>query len=308
MDAEPGIVLGGNRFGKAEVRLVRLDRTPGQIAMPTDLSISSHLSGGLGPVHLVGDNAGVLTTDAQKNTMYAFARDAPIASTVDFGLRLARHFVDTVDTVERAQIDIEAYPWTRMSVGGQPAPHSFVRGGGPTELSKVTVEHGRAWVTAGITDLVVMNATDSEFNGFLKDGYTTLEETDDRILATAVSAQWRYADFAVDDYEPGAGPVDWEKSAAECLRLMLEAFADTYSRSLQQTLYTMGTRVLTNRPEVLEIRFSMPNKHHFVVDLSRFGRDNPDIVFYAADRPYGLIEGTVLREGAPEPGPAWATW
>lgn len=304
-----GIVLGGNRFGKAEVRLVRIDRSAspaGSIALPTDLNITSHLSGDLAAVHLEGDNAGVLTTDAQKNTMYAFARDAPIASAAEFGIRLAKHFVESVPGVHRAQIEISAYPWTRISVDGSGAPHSFQRAGGPTAITEVTYEAGRAWVVAGLEDLVVMNATGSEFKGFLKDGYTTLPETDERILATAVSARWRYASFDVG--EASGPPVDWEKSAAECQRLLLETFASTYSRSLQQTLYAMGTSVLRERPEVLEIRLSMPNKHHYLVDLSAFERDNPDIVYYAGDRPYGLIEGTVTRENAPDPGPAWATW
>jgi urate oxidase len=301
-----GIVLGGNRFGKAEVRLVRIDRSEGSIALPTDLNISSHLSGDLTAVHLEGDNAGVLTTDAQKNTMYAFARDAPITSTTDFALRLARHFVESVPGVHRAQIEITAFPWSRLSVDGSAAPHSFQRTGGSTGFTSVTYESGRAWVVAGLEDLVLMNATGSEFKGFLKDGYTTLAETDERILATAVSARWRYADFAVDD--PASSPVDWEKSAAECQRLMLETFASTYTKSLQQMLYAMGSTVLRERPEVMEVRLSMPNKHHFLVDLTTFGRDNPDVVYFAADRPYGLIQGTVTREDAPAPGLAWATW
>jgi urate oxidase len=303
-DDSGGIVLGGNRFGKAEVRLVRIDRAEGSVGLPTDLNITSHLSGDLSAVHLEGDNAGVLTTDAQKNTMYAFARDAPIGSTVDFALRLAKHFVETVEGVHRAQIEISAYPWSRLSVAGAPAPHSFQRAGGPTAVTEVTYEAGRAWVVLGLEDLVVMNATGSEFNGFLREDYTTLPETDERILATAVSARWRYADF---DVASGAG-VDWVKSAAETQRLMLETFAATYSKSLQQTLYSMGRRVLTELPEVMEIRMSMPNKHHFLSDLTPFGRDNPDVVYYAADRPYGLIEGTVVREDAPDPGLAWTTW
>ncbi len=305
-----GIVLGGDRFGKAEVRLVRIDRPPAgsatPIALPTDLTITSHLSGDLSAVHLAGDNAGVLTNDAQKNTVYAFARDAPIGSVPDFALRLARHFVETVESVQRAQIEVSAYAWSRLTTGGTPAPHSFQRAGGPTAITEVTYEAGRAWVVAGLEDLIVMNATDSEFSGFLTDGYTTLAETDERILATAVSARWRYADFDAADGAPS--PVDWEKSAAECQRLLLEAFADTYSLSLQQTLYAMGTRVLEQRPEVMEVRLSMPNKHHFLVDLTPFGRDNPNVIYYAADRPYGLIEGTVTRADAPAAGPAWETW
>jgi urate oxidase len=300
------LILGGNRFGKAEVRLVRIDRSQPRFALPVDLTITSHLSGDLDAVHLEGDNEGVLTTDAQKNTMYAFARDAPIQSAADFGLRLARHFVETVQSVSRAQIEILRHPWQRITVDGTPAAHSFTRAGGATLVTNVTYEAGRAWVVSGLQDLVVMNATGSQFKGYLKDPYTTLEETDDRILATEVRALWRYPDVESVELEPS--PVDWEKSAEECQRLLLDAFAGTYSKSLQQTLYAMGARVLKERPEVAEIRLSMPNKHHYLVDLSRFKRDNPGLVFIAGDRPYGLIEGTVTRAGAPPPGPAWSTW
>jgi urate oxidase len=79
----------------------------------------------------------------------------------------------------------------------------------------------------------------------------------------------------------------------------VEAFAATHSLSLQQTLYAMGEAVLAARPEVCEVRLSLPNKHHFLVDLGPFGLDNPGEVFFVADRPYGLIEGAVQRTGAP---------
>jgi urate oxidase len=159
----------------------------------------------------------------------------------------------------------------------------------------VTIDGDRSWVVSGLRDLVVLKSTGSEFHGFPRDEYTTLPETDDRILATAVTAQWRYQ----------GGNVDWRTSFAEIRRILLETFATKHSLSLQQTLYAMGRAVLEARTEVAEIRLTMPNKHHFVVDLSPFGLSNDNEVFHAADRPYGLIEGTVLREEAEDPGPAW---
>jgi urate oxidase len=156
-------------------------------------------------------------------------------------------------------------------------------------------EEGRAWVVSGLGDLVVLKSTGSEFTGYIKDRYTTLKETTDRILATAVTAQWRH----------GTLDVDWAKSFTDTRQLMLEAFATTHSLSLQQSLYAMATAAITTRPEVVEVRMSMPNKHHFVVDLSPFGLANDNEVFHADDRPYGLIEAVVVEEGAPAPGPAW---
>jgi urate oxidase len=283
------IRLGDNQYGKAETRLVRVDRKDDRHEI-TDLNVSTALSGDLAATHLTGDNAGVLPTDTQKNTVYAFARDG-VGEIEAFGLRLARHFVDSTPTIHRARVRIEQYTWSRIG----DRHHSFVRAAG-TRTTTVTYDGTAATVVSGVDDLVVMNTTGSEFHGFHKDRYTTLPEADDRILATAVSAQWRHA---------SAESVDWGKSHREASRHLVDAFADTYSLSLQQTLHAMGEQVLRHRDELVEVRLSLPNKHHFLVDLSPFELDNPGEVFFAADRPYGLIEGTVVRDGAPDPGLAW---
>ncbi|MGH3468528.1 MAG: factor-independent urate hydroxylase [Thermocrispum sp.] len=288
------IQLGPNQYGKAETHVVRVSRD-GDVHEITDLTVSTALSGDLADTHLTGDNAKVLPTDTQKNTVFAFAADHGVGEIEEFGLRLARHFVSSQEPIHRARITIEQHTWERIEVGGTPAPHSFQRSGVETRTATVTYDGAQAWVVSGLKDLVVLNSTDSEFWGYPRDRYTTLPETHDRILATAVNAQWRHA----------SAEADWGKSYAEARRHLVEAFAQTHSLSLQQTLYAMGQRVLEHRPEVAEVRLFLPNKHHFPVDLSPFDLTNQGEVFYAADRPYGLIEGTVLRSDAPEPGLAW---
>jgi urate oxidase len=287
------IVLGANRYGKAEVRLVRVRRDSERHEI-TDLEVAVALAGDLADTHRSGDNATVLPTDSQKNTVYAFARDG-IGDIEEFGLRLARHFVASQPSIHRARVDIREYGWERLHVDGEPAPHSFARGGREVRTAAVTCDGEHSFVVSGLRDLVLMNTTDSEFWGYLKDRYTTLPETTDRILATAVDARWRH----------GGTETAWGKSYQECRRHLVEAFAGTHSRSLQQTLYAMGHRMLVNRPEIAEVRLALPNRHHFLVDLSPFGLDNPGEVFHAADRPYGLIEGTVTREGTPPAPLAW---
>jgi urate oxidase len=145
---------------------------------------------------------------------------------------------------------------------------------------------------SGVSGLVLLNTTGSEFRGYPKDAYTTLPEATDRILATEVNARWRYATVDGRDY-------------AAARAALIDAFTGRYSRSLQQTLYAMGTAVLDKCPDVAEVRLSLPNKHHLLVDLAPFGLDNPNEVFVATDRPYGLIEGTATRDGAPPAGLAW---
>ncbi|MFI7634762.1 factor-independent urate hydroxylase [Nonomuraea sp. NPDC049400] len=281
--------LGPNRYGKAETRLVRVVRD-GPVHHVKDLNVSTSLSGDMEAVHLTGDNAAVLPTDTQKNTVYALAREHGVGQIEEFALVLARHFTESQPTIHHARVEIDEYAWSREG------PHSFVREGG--EVRTCVVHHdrdGRATVVSGLKDLVVMNTTGSEFHGYIVDEYTTLQPATDRVLATAVAARWRHT---------GDTPA-YGKSYEQVRRSLLEAFAGTHSLSLQQTLYAMGERALTACPEICEIRLALPNKHHFLVDLSPFGLDNENEVFYAADRPYGLIEGSVLREDAPDAGFAW---
>ncbi|MFD6065729.1 factor-independent urate hydroxylase [Amycolatopsis lurida] len=286
------ITLGPNQYGKAEVRLVTVQRE-GSVHHLKDLTVSTSLRGDLAATHLTGDNADVVATDTQKNTVYAFAKEAPVGEIEDFALRLGRHFVGSFEHITGARILIDEHGWNRISGHD----HAFSQAGSEKRTTAVTVQGDQAWVVSGLDDLVVLKSTGSEFHGFPRDEYTTLAETNDRILATAVTARWRYQ---------GDG-IDWATSHAEVRRILLETFADKHSLSLQQTLYAMGEAVLKEREEVAELRLSLPNKHHFLVDLSPFGLKNDNEVFYAADRPYGLIEGVVLRDDAEDAGLAWHT-
>ncbi|MBW4716670.1 factor-independent urate hydroxylase [Saccharothrix obliqua] len=285
-----GIVLGPNQYGKAEIRLVTVTRD-GPVHTIRDLTVTTSLRGDLADAHLNGDNADVLPTDTQKNTAYAFAKEAPVGEIEDFALRLARHFVITQQAITRARVLVEEHSWQRINGHD----HAFVRGSGERRTATATVDGDRSRVVSGLTDLVVLKSAGSEFHGFPRDGYTTLAETDDRVLATSVTARWRHQ---------GPG-VDWTASFTRVRAALLRTFADRRSLSLQQTLYEMGRAAVETGPEIAEIRMSMPNKHHFAVDLSPFGLENHNEVFHAVDRPYGLIEGTVLRDDAEEPGAAW---
>ena len=281
------IELGDNRYGKAETRVVRIDRDSPEHRI-TDLNVTTHLSGDLEDTHLTGDNAKVLPTDTQKNTVYAFARDG-IGEIEAYALRLAQHFVDTQGPIHRARVAIEQSAWERLG------DHSFRRSDPATRTVVVTYDGTNAHVVSGIQGLTVLNSTDSEFWGFPRDEYTTLQETQDRILATEVNAHWRHATHAED----------WKASYEQARQALLDAFTSTYSYSLQQTLYAMGHRVLERQPSLAEIRLSLPNKHHFIVDLEPFGLTNPGEVFHADDRPYGLIQGTVRRDDVPSAEDAW---
>lgn len=281
-----GIVLGPNRYGKAESRVVRIVRDTPRHEI-RDLNVSSALRGEFTAAHVDGDQSQVLPTDTQKNTAFAFAKRHGVASPEDYAIALGRRLLEATPAATGAEIVVEEHAWDRITVDGAGHDHAFVRRGGEVRTTGVDVTAEQVVVTSGLRDLVVLKSTGSEFKDFLHDDYTTLADADDRILATALRATWRHA---------RADGVDWNETYEAVRALLLATFATTYSRALQETLYTMGRAVLEAHEEIAEISFVAPNKHHFLVDLAPFGLDNPGEVFIAADRPYGLIEATVVRE------------
>jgi urate oxidase len=294
------VQLGANRYGKAEVRLVHVARGAGAAGedLLRDWNISTSLSGDLAGAHLTGSNAHVLPTDSQKNKAYALAKE--LGGDVEpeaFGIELGSFFVSSQEPITRARVSIEEYGWTPIGATG----YSFARSG---DLVRTTVVHVDASagvsVVSGLKDLTVMNTTASEFWGFPKDAYTTLPETKDRILATSVNAGWRFRPSEV------AAGVDWGAAFSQAKSAILSTFAGTYTYSLQQMLYAIGGALISAVPSVCEVRLALPNKHHYIVDLTPFGLPNEREVYLAGDRPYGLIEGTVLADDAPEAGIAWS--
>jgi urate oxidase len=291
------IVLGPHQYGKAETRLVRIVRDE-PVHRIIDINVSSALRGDFAAAHLDGDQRNVLPTDTQKNSAYVWAQRIRPEPVEPYGLALARHFVDDVEPVRSARVELERYEWERITVDGRPHPHSWTRRGPEVRTAAITVEPGAVHVVQGVKDLVVLKSTGSAFQDFLVDQYTTLQPTDDRILATSLTARWRLTD-------PAAG-TDWDGLHAGVLAAMLERFADLHSLALQQTLWEMGRAALEAFPAIAEIRLVAPNKHHFLVDFGRFGLDNPGEVFHADDRPYGLIQTSAVRDDAPDAGEAWA--
>jgi urate oxidase len=294
------VQLGANRYGKAEVRVLRVARGagPGGADEIRDWNVSTSLSGDLAATHLTGDNAGVLPTDTQKNTVYAFARRLGAVEPEVLALELARHFVGRQPQISRARVTVAECGWSRIGATG----HSFARHGELTRATRVIVDESAGTsVVTGLDDLTVLNTTGSEFWGFPRDEYTTLAETADRILATQVSAWWRYRGADTDWAD-----TDWAACFAAARQAVLDAFSGTYSYSLQQTLYAIGQRVIETVPGVCEVRLALPNQHHYLADLAPFGLANEREVYVPGDRPYGLIEGTVLADDAPDTGPAWS--
>ncbi|HEV2852314.1 MAG TPA: urate oxidase [Thermoanaerobaculia bacterium] len=274
------VTLAENAYGKQAVRLVTVRRGPQQNTLK-DVTVAIRFEGDFAAAYTEGDNQGVFPTDTMKNTVYALAAEHPFDDIEDFGLALTDHFLQASPRTSAVHVDLTEHLWEPI---GEIGDRSFRKSGGERRTATVIRDRSGAKVQAGIEDLVVMKTSKSAFEGFPRDRYTTLRETSDRLLATAVQATWRYSRPHV-----AFGPL-WH----EVRRLLLKAFAEHGSRSVQHTLYAMGQAVLETL-DVEEIHIAMPNLHHLPVDLTPFGLPNRNEIFVATAEPYGLIEGTVRR-------------
>ena len=275
------IEVGPNAYGKSAIRLVKVVRgeTPQRVR---DLTVAIALEGDFDASYSAGDNSGVIATDTMKNTVYALAGEHLTGSIESFGLVLGRHFL-AEPQVELARVTIEEHAW--RPIGS--APDAFTRDSSSTRTAVVGVGRLGVTVDAGIAGLTVMKTSRSAFEGFPRDRFTTLKETDDRIMATKVTASWRY--------DGDAANIDFDASWDAVQTTFLEVFADHHSVSVQASIWIVGKAILERHPEVAEVSMSLPNLHHWTVDLSPFGIDNDREVYVSTTEPHGLIEATIRR-------------
>lgn len=277
------IELGAARYGKAGVRLMRVDRatTPHRVR---DLTVAIALEGDFVAAHTDGDNSLVVATDTMKNTAYAFATVHLDGAIETYGHALAEHFL-TFPQVSCATVNVREHSWRPIEVNGGPARDAFVRGGEGTRVATVSATRSGVVVEAGVEDLIVLKTTRSSFSGFPRDRYTTLPETDDRMAATKLTAIWQY----------GSPDVDADASFEAIRTSLLETWADHDSPSIQTSIWIIARAILERHDEVREIRLVLPNLHHWLVDLTPFGLTNDREIYTPTSEPYGLIEATVRR-------------
>ena len=280
--------LRSHRYGKSRVRLTHLDRSsePHRLCVA---SVDVALDGDFERCYTEGDNANVVATDSMKNTVYVLARERGVDSIDSFAAALARHFVDSYEQVAAARIEIEEELWSPIALDGDAAPDAFERTASEVATAWAAYDGAELAQGSGLDRLKVIKTANSGFSTYHRDRFATLPDTDDRLFATSVRAGWRLTP------ERLAGDPDFGSLRREVRRLLVGTFAAHHSLSVQQTLHAMGEAVLAALPEVEEISLRLPNQHHLLVDLARFGLDNDNRVFVATDEPFGLIEATLGR-------------
>jgi len=272
--------LGKNRWGKTDVRISKIHRTDSGDDF-SDLTVQVLLEGNVEEAHTMGDNKSVLPTDTMKNTVYGLAQEHLTQDLEGFAAVLSDHFLSR-EGVTGATVSISQRLWARAGATG------FIGGGSERRTARVTrgtsgVGSDGTW--AGIEGLVVLKTTGSAFSGFPRDEFTLLPETDDRILATSVTATWRYSAVPEDT------TVTWER-AREAL---VERFFGAWSASVQHQGWLMAVGLLEAIPEIDEVEFHLPNQHHLAFDISRFGIEYEENVFQPVSEPYGDIGFIVTR-------------
>jgi urate oxidase len=277
------IELGSNRYGKAAIRIVRVgrDTTPHRLR---DVTVAVALEGDFATAHTDGDNSLVVATDTMKNTAYAFAADHLTGSIEAYATALGSHFLQ-VEQVDRAIVNVREHAWRPIDAGGVTAEGAFLRTSEGTRVATVAVGRDATVVEAGIEDLVVMKTARSAFSGFPRDRFTTLADTEDRLMATKLTAIWTY----------GAPEIDFDAVWTAIHGTLLESFADHDSPSVQTSIWIMGKAMLERHEELEQVRMVLPNLHHWTVDLAQFGIDNDRLVYVSTTEPHGLIEATVRR-------------
>ncbi|KAJ5882077.1 uncharacterized protein N7529_000749 [Penicillium soppii] len=294
--------LAAARYGKDNVRVYKVHRDEKTgVQTVVEMTVCVLLEGDIETSYTKADNSVVVATDSIKNTIYITAKQNPVTPPELFGSILGTHFVEKYSHIHAAHVKIVTHRWVRMDVDGKPHPHSFVKPGSETRDVQVDVIEGKGIdITSSINGLTVLKSTGSQFWGFLRDEYTTLKETWDRILSTDVAANWQWRRFTgLSEVKAHFQKFNaaWEAARA----ITLKTFAEENSPSVQATMYKMGEQILAAAPFVETVEYSLPNNHYFEVDLSwhkglkNTGKDAE--VYAPQSNPNGLIKCTVARAG-----------
>jgi urate oxidase len=279
------IGLGENRYGKSRIRLVRVKRHRDRHDF-VEWAVQILLQGDFDSCFIDGDNSKILATDTMKNTVYSLARDSSAACMEDFGQELVDFLLRRNPQVSHVEVTISEKAWEHVLAAGKPHPSTFVQSSTERQTTKLACSPGeKCTVSSGLENLVIMKTSGSGFEGYIKDSLTTLPPTADRLFGTALSAEWNYT----------AGKLTFPELRTKVREILVAVFAGHDSKSVQHTLYAMGEAVLAGVPEVDEIEMTMPNLHCLLVDLSRFGQDNPNEIFVPTDEPHGYIQARIGR-------------
>lgn len=144
-----------------------------------------------------------------------------------------------------------------------------------------------------------MKTTKSGWSNFVQDKFTTLAETDERILATTISAEWAYCQASRSELDKLEFGKIHERVKDELLKSFFgPAHCGIFSPGVQRTLHRMGSNVLQAVPQISSVKLSLPNLHFLPCELPvmrknglRFQHD----IYIPTSEPHGIISAVVSR-------------
>lgn len=278
--------LTAHRYGKARVRVLKVFRQD-DLHKIKEIDVTVLGSGDLAASYTSGDNSKVVPTDTIENTIHVLAKQHLGQEIERFAAILGNHFLKRYPQMQIVEIEIAEHGWTRLEINEQLHPHSFRAADGSRLFTRVLCTNESCAVESGIRDLVILKSTGSGFANYPVCEFTTLPETNDRILATSLRATWTYT----------KAPDDYSAANEAIVAAMLKIFAVNFSPSAQTTLFQMGEAALGACAEISQIELAMPNKHYLLANLSPFSVENKNEIFVPTDEPHGQIEASVVRDG-----------
>ncbi len=271
-------------YGKGRVRIMRVKRDTAHHEV-RELNTQVMLEGDFSASFTSSDNSLVIATDSIKNIVNIVARDNPALDNEDFAAAVADYFLAHYPHVSKVSFSSHETKWTRLTIDGAPHDHAFTLDSNGQPTVQLQADRTTTTIMSGIAGYTFLKTTESGWVKYLMDEATTLKETTDRIFSTAMNATWLWH----------SKPDSYPTANAKILNTMLNIFATTYSPSVQNSLYQMGTAALEAVPEIASISLACPNKHYIPINMTPFHRDNPNTIFTPTDEPHGQIECTVSR-------------
>jgi len=273
-----------NSYGKASVGLLKIIRD-GETHHVHEIEVSVRVEGAVEDNYTRGDNRSCVPTDTIKNTVYALAQEGFTGELEPFAACLAEHFPKTYPHLNRATVEIVQHAWQRMTINGQPHPHSFTAQPNGTPFARADFNAGHLALKGGVRHLSVLKSTGSGFEDYHTCPMTTLPPARDRILATRISASWTWTT------RPAAPSTERQ----QVLDAMLSSFSREYSPSVQRTMFLMAKAAFEISPHIDHLTLHLPNEHYFGFDVAKLGLPNDQTIFYPAKKPFGDIEATFSR-------------
>ncbi|KAE9592404.1 hypothetical protein Lal_00028387 [Lupinus albus] len=294
------------RHGKDKVRVARVwkNKQDGRYYV-VEWRVTINLLSDCVNSYLRDDNSDIVATDTMKNTVYAKAKEcSEILSVEEFAIKLAKHFTSFYKQVTTAIVSIVEKPWERINVDGQPHEHGFKLGSEKHKTEAIVKKSGALQLTSGIEGLSLLKTTKSGFEGFVRDKYTALPETRERMLATEVTASWRYSYESLQNVPQK--PLYFSEKYLDVKKVLVDTFfgppnVGVYSPSVQSTLYQMAKATLNRFPDISYVQLKMPNIHFLPVNISsKEGQivKFEDDVYLPTDEPHGSIEASLSRFGS----------